>query len=626
MGLFQSFQQVFVTNSPALLAEGKTVDSLAVGQIGILDAKTYKAVTAPTYAKNKALFAVWGTPDVNLGDFGGTPNENEYSKLIKGKLIRSFRASKAQRAQTALYTVGWSGDEADTDTLFAHPGESKSLYIKLSGTVIDRLYSTQGYTKQLVFEPSCIDACTDTCGHIKSPIIAKQLVEQISKDKDLSKFIRAKAIISCTGVTPPVETTCYKFSISVCDTGDDMALGMIQAKYPNEKISRISRTGAISVYGVVKNVNTTPAAFSVQGVIVPDCPTCPTGYTLTPKGNVFQVRVPHGEESPVETVGGSTATGILVSSDPSFDVWMVVAPLSVSVDTAISAGEAEGFTVTFLGEERAICTQTTPTTINWSAAGTLKKQSKAFRITLSDSVCGTNRLADLQAAYPDLVVSVVNASGSCVHTYETTVASECYETGCAVENIKFEAPAMFEGAAWKEVPAAPLAEDAECKSGILIETAFFNRKTNECTFDAFPYENDTVHVQISNYNPDFNGDPCEGEWVVKQIRGVKYPKGHGAYVRELEKKSKAYDQRHRSLNPVSREVSGYSFQADPSKFYDQYVLEYDTKWFSSGGWAESYTQTISLNFFVPEGTGSAIETAFNAYLSSAGIDEDGAVV
>ena len=114
---YQSFQQVFVTNSPALLAEGKTVDSLAPGQIGFLDAKTYKAVTAPTYAKNKAIYGVWGTPDVDAGEFGGVPNENEYTKLIKGKLIKRVRAKKAQRGVTPVYTIGWSGDVSDTDTL-----------------------------------------------------------------------------------------------------------------------------------------------------------------------------------------------------------------------------------------------------------------------------------------------------------------------------------------------------------------------------------------------------------------------------------------------------------------------------------------------------------------------------
>lgn len=627
MGLYQSYQQVFVTNSPALLAEGKTVDSLAVGQIGVLDAKTYKAVTAPTYAKNKALYAVWGTPDVNLGDFGGVPNENEYSKIIKGKLVKRFRAKRAKRGQTPLYTIGWSGDVSDTDTLFAKPGESKSLFIKLTGTVIDRLYSRQGIVKQFTTQPDCVDACVDPCGNVKCPEFTKQIVAQINSDKDFKKFIRAKALIECTGTTPPVETDCFKFKLTVCDTGDAKALGMVQAQYPNEKVVFVSRQDAMTTYGVVKDANVAPAAFSMTGVFIADCPTCPATHTLIPEAKVFQVRTPEGVDVAAVQAAFTGETSVtLVNSDPQFLTYMVTFPTATSEAAVTASATTAGYVATFIGVQTAICQQTTPTTTAWAADGTLKKTTKAFRLTLADSVCGTNRLTDLQAAYPSLVVSVVNAAGSCVHTYETTVPSNCYEVGCAISEIKFETPAVFEGSQWQPVAEAALPAEAECKCGIQLETAFFNVVTNECSFDAFPYENDIVHIQASNYNPDFNGDPCEGEWVVKQLRQVQYPQGHGAYVQRLEKESKAYDQRHRSYNPVVREVQGYSLQADPSKFYDEYTLEYDTKWFTSGGWAEQYTQSIHLSFFVPEGTGTAIENLFNSYVTSAGIEEDGSVI
>ena len=78
MAFQSSYRQCFVSNTGTLLADGQTVDALAVGQIGILDGKTHKAVSVPTYAKNKAIKAVWGTPDLNVGEFGGVPNENEY--------------------------------------------------------------------------------------------------------------------------------------------------------------------------------------------------------------------------------------------------------------------------------------------------------------------------------------------------------------------------------------------------------------------------------------------------------------------------------------------------------------------------------------------------------------------
>lgn len=628
MGLYQSYLQAFVTNSPAILAEGKTVDSLAVGQIGFVDAKTHKAVTAPTYAKNKAIKAVWGTPNIDNGNFFGAPNENEYTQLIKGKLITGVRAKAAQRGQTPVYSLGWSGDVSDTDTLSIKPGEIKNLWIKLTGTIIDRLYTTQGLVKQIVLENDCIDNCDPSCDTVSSPQLAYQIVDKVSKDKDLRKFIRLTSVVECTpALDAPVETTCYKFAITVCDTGDSAALGVLSAQYPDEDITLKSRNGALSTYGVVKDANVAPAAYSQTGVFVPECATCPAAYTLIPEAKVFQVRTP--DETVVADVqaaftGETSVT--LINTDPQFNTFAVTFATTVDSETVVTAGETAGFVVTEIGVQKDICQQTTPTTVAWAADGTLQKQERDFRITLLDSVCGTDRLADLQAAYPDLTIAVVDAAGDCVHTYETTVTSKCYEVGCGVENIEFTPPAIFEGAEWKEVKPAGPAEDAECKVGVLFETAFFHKATNECTFDAFPYENDIVHIQVSNYNPDFNADPCETNWVFKQLRGVKYPQGHGQYVRDIEKKSKMYDLRFRSTDNVVRELEGYSLQADPSKYYDEYVLSFDHKWKTAGGWAEQYTDSYNVHFFVPEGQGAQIEAVLNSYVTSAGIEEDGAAL
>lgn len=621
MGLYQSFQQVFVTNSPALLAEGKTVDSLAVGQVGILDAKTYKAVTAPTYAKNKALKVVWGTPDINLGDFGGAPNENEYSKLIKGKSITKIRAKKAKRGQTPLYTVGWSGDVSDNDTLSAKLGESKNLFIKLSGSVISRLYDKQGIVKQFVTTPKCTTNCDDACGSEDIADLAKQLADAINGDKDFRKFIRAKVILENA---PSVSTsTCYKFGLDVCDTGDDAALGIVQASYPNETISRTGRVGSISTYTVTKDSNSAPADFENTIVLVPNCATCPDGYTLTAEAKVVHVRTATTVTSGnVQSAFTGEVTVNLLNSDPSFKTYVVTFATTKTDSAILSEAATAGYVANIVGVQSGICTQDEPVTTSWAASGTLLRQEKTYRITLADSVCGTNRLTDLQAAYPDLVISVVDSEGSCVHTYETTINSECYEEGCAIENIVWNKPAIFEGAEWKEVAVD---NSTVTKSGLLIETGFVNRKTTECTFNSFPYENDIVHVQISNYNPDYNASPCEDEWVVKQIRQVEFPQGHGQYVQHLEKESKQYDQRFRNWDAVVREVQGYSLQADANKYYDQYVVEYFVKG-KVAGWAEEYSQAHHLNIFVPEGTGAQLEAALSSYATSAGIEEDGIAI
>lgn len=623
MGLYQSYRQVFVTNSPNLLAEGKTVDGLAVGQIGILDGKTNAATTTPTYAKNKAIKFVWGTPDVTLGDFGGIPNENEYTKLIKGKLIKGFHAKKAKRGQTPVYTVGWSGGISDTDTLSAKAGQAKSLFIKLSGSVIDRLYDKQGVVKEFLTVPVCVGDCDDGCADVLCPDLANQLVDQINNDKDFKKFIKAKALIKCDTSPTPTTHTVYNFNLLVNDSGDQTAFGIVQAQYPNESISIVGRQGITTTYGVTETANTAPTSYTGSNIVVPDCATCPTGYTYQAAGNIFTVSIATGGTYPGSLPGDlshvKTATNV-----GGKDVYKTTVNSTQDQTAFIAAVVAASGTAVFVSASKETCTQTSPVTIAWVANGTLTTVDQAYTITLSDSVCGTSRLADLQAAYPNYTVSVVNAGGTCVHTYSLTATSLPYATGCAIESIVFPNIDMFEGAQW--IPTPGTAYAGNCLCGVQIETAFFNYATNECSFDSFPYENDIVHVQISNYNPDYNASPCENAWVVKQIRQVEYPQGNGAYIQYLEKESKQYDQRFRSYDPVVRQVQGYSLQTDATKFYDQYSLVFDTKFYTSGGWAEQYQETFTLDIFFPEGAGNAFEAAINGYLASAGIDEDGAVV
>ena len=53
-----------------------------------------------------------------------------------------------------------------------------------------------------------------------------------------------------------------------------------------------------------------------------------------------------------------------------------------------------------------LCTKNTTTTYAWEAKETCVAKQETYSITLADPKCGTNRLADLQANYPDLVIAV----------------------------------------------------------------------------------------------------------------------------------------------------------------------------------------------------------------------------
>lgn len=624
----QSYMQVFVTNSPALLADGATVENIAVGQVGIVDAKTYKSTTSPTYATTKALKLVWGTPNIDsLPLLAGVPNENEYSKLIKGKNITDFKGKKAQRGQNEIWTVGFSGDPADTDTLFAKPGEVKTLYIKLTGAPIDKLYSKQGVTRQFstVVRSSSPD-CDDPCSNVDCRQLALDLVNQINADPQIGKvgtrqpLIKASTVDLCdTPATFDTETF-YQFELRVCDTRDDAALGIVQAQYPDDVVKRIGFEGSLSVYQVTRDSNSRPANFSDEDItLIPDCATCPsTGYTLVASGFAYKVtRQDNGDAgalTQVETdysISGGDESASRIHYEFGQSTYILVSTTELT--------QAAGDTLVFLGDIRSSCVLTTPTTIEWESGDTLTAYGKIFKITLADTTCGDSRLADLQAAYPDLTIAEVNSGTACVHSYFTEVWSDPVDNSCSLDELTWIPPSAFEGVYWVEDTTLP--SEGDCLCGIRLEVAFVNRITGECTFDYFPYESDSVHIQVSNFDPDYNQSPDETAWAVKQIQAFKHPSGFGAHVRQLEKESKSYALRERSFDPVVRDVEGYSFQTDPYKYYDEYTLFFDFA-YEVGGWSERYTDTYELHVFFPEGQGSAFESAINAYLASAALQID----
>lgn len=624
--LNQSYRQVLVTNNSSLLAQGATVDQLAVGQIGIMDSKTKKGLTAPTYATTKAFELVWGTPDVNLGIFGGVANENEYSKMIKGKLIKGWRGKKAAKPQSQIISIGWTGDVSDTATMSASCGDVKHLYLNFTGTAIDKLFSKQGLVRQYSVDTSCwcdTSECADSCADVDPCRLANEFAKLIQNDQTIGKMIRVKAVTECSAGTT---TDCYVFEVSLCDDGSDTALGIVQAQYPGLGVTRSNRVGSTSTYSLTKSVNVAPAAVSNAGLIlIPNCTTCPSGYTYKNYGYAYEIkRADAGTAGNLTTL--NTDYGIASTTESSSRVLYEFGQSTYIIvsDSVISAPVAQD-ALKSLGEIRDTCVLTSPTTTAWALSKTLKKYSKAYRITLADNVCGTNRLTELQAAYPDLVVTIVNSAGSCVHTYETTVTSDCVDTTCGINTLVFNRPSNYEGVQWEEYVVGTTIDPAN-KAGIRIEVAFVNRTTGECTYDKFPASDyDTLFVSASEFNPDWSASNCDSTYKVRQIRGFKPPIGDGARLRFQEQMSKSYDLRERHADPVVRETMGYSLQADPNRYYDEYVIEFDYN-YQVSGWSDKYSDSYHVSVFFPEGMGKPFETAINTYIESSAIQLDPVVL
>jgi hypothetical protein len=628
----QSYRDVFVSNNPALLQSGPSTD-LAVGQLGIFVydvKKDQTAVAAPDFRTTRAIQIIQGTPELPGNLLGAVANASDRSKPIKGKKILSWTGRKAERPQNEIVALGFDGVDT-TKNITAKCEESKSVFLKLSGGPIDEIFHTEGkgYVRQYNVFAGCCDDCGDDCADVSAEKIADDLVNQINTDPILSlgsrtgnKLVRAKKVISDAAAQP--DDTCTQWTLCICDNGDDTSLGLVQSQYPGVTVRRFSRVDSTSCYEqVLDNGASQPTAFSNEGMtLINDCGVCPSaqGYVTAPVGFAYEVqRVDAGDAAALTAVKADYGilpqqiqeTAIRIKYQFGTSTYILVS------ETELTAVGTD--TILFLGETRNTCILVTPTTTSWVQGDTLNKYNRTFTITLKDNVCGVSRLAELQAAYPDLVITQAsNNSDNCTRKFQTVIPSECTPIDCPTDAPVWVAPDAFQGIEWTPVITAGTAANV----GVVIESAFVDRTATECQFNFWRYDAEPIFIEVSQHSQDYNDRPtvCADEWPTTIIQQVKLPVGAGGRVREEENFFKGYRREYRDYcNPIVNELQNAVLQTDPNKFYDQYTLEFEFD-FHQAWFSEKYTDTYRLEVFFPEGQGKAYEAAINSYISSIGID------
>lgn len=641
----QSFRDVFVINNPALLTSGPSTN-LAINQLGIFNYDPLKdrlAVAAPNYQVNKAIQLIVGTPPVPTNLLGAVADQSKVSKPIKGKKILSWSGRAAERGQTQVVTLGYDGFD-QTKTLTAQCEQSKDLFIKLSGGPIDQAFHTEGrgLVRQYSIFSGCCDDCGNDCAAVSAERMADDIVRQVNGDPILSlgsatndpydphvqpaatnRLIRAKKFISTIPPAPAKE--CTQFLLSVCDNGDDVSLGAVQAQYPGVIIKRIDRQGSTSTYQQVDPTGTTVAPFNNSGLpIISDCPTCPAGYTAVTGKYITKVsRQDAGDAGALTAVVASYAAQGATSGNTFRVIYQFGQSQYILLTTSpITAPAVSTDFIQSFGLSRNSCVLTTPATIEWVANQIWNSYSATYTITLKDNVCGVSRLAELQGLYPDLVIvdnGPGTSGGTCVHNFSTIIYSQCAPPGCPMDQIQFIAPDAYQGILWTQQPLV----GNNTIVGVSFESAYVDLITNECAYMYWRYDAEPIFIEISQHDQDYNGKPtiCAGDWPVTEIQPVKLPIGVGSQVRDVEIYFKGYERKYWDDNPIVRQYQDSIVVADPLKYYDQYTLEFEFDyhefWFS-----EKYTDSYRVEVYFPEGTGKQFQEAINAYVASLPIDLD----
>ena len=628
-----SYRYVFVSSTPELPSTGGTVD-LATGQVGIYDAQTFLATTAPSYVLNKSIILAQGTSNYKFPKGLSKGNQTYKTDPIKPTNITKWAATKAQPALGMAITLGYDGADI-TKTLNVPVNENFTFWLTLTGQPIANLLSdtpethsatwTEQFTCILPCAADCVDNCgaTQDCNVVADAAIQTFLNRKLPGDQHLSDYVKVTKLINCTSPSSLPTVSFNEYELTIADTGDNVALGQVQAQYVGYQVCRISYIGIFSTYQVTLPTSAgTPAPFNNSvSPLIPNCTTCPSGYTLQPVVYLWTVARtgnPSGLASIKTQYSDNTAIVLSyngVTTTYQLNFLTSTPPVSVSGDIVSPAGQLQ-----------SVCLINGAVTTPWSLISTCTSAQMNYVITLANTECGANYLSQLQTDYAGIgtVTLVTTNPSACTSQYQITVNSDniSCET-CDISYFQFSTPPSFQGSTWVQV-AGDTGYGTGCNCGLKFESIYEQRLAQECFLKSVPYEYEPLFVNLSTRNPDPNDYSvlCNTDVPVTIIQNVQYAQGFGRIVADELIQSNYQFNQPWYKNPAERDAVAYQLGINLQGYYDAYTLEFNTQpgeYNGISGFGTSPIQHFEWTFYYPQGQGVAFAQAINGYIASAGI-------
>lgn len=298
MSIHKPFSAVIPLLESAPLTNGGSLD-LANGQVGLFlkNARTARGVQALSAIQNLSLndkvFLEVGQGSQNSR--GSMTNRNMRTIEFNKSDVLDVAFNEAQEGTLSEVVIGFDNHDI-TKNISLRNGESGSITVELCGDILSH-YGVNGgrILKTFAFDATLPDDCTeaDQCEvAVMKPIIQK-VVERMNNEL-VVEGVRWSDLITVSGVysdaAPVATSSAFFYTLTLVDSGDDNALGLVQAIVPTSKVVRIERTGLTSVYQVVGTAS--PDAYTPYfPSVFPNCGTCPEGYTLTEGGFLYTLSV-----------------------------------------------------------------------------------------------------------------------------------------------------------------------------------------------------------------------------------------------------------------------------------------------------------------------------------------------
>ena len=310
--------------------------------------------------------------------------------------------------------VGYDGINEDTALTFEE-GISTVLDVILKGDQIGFLTGDTEYRFKIHFGKEVGETDQQVIRRVVERLKDEKLPEGIPLSEVINVSIVDDTTLALTGVP-------YVFStLTLNDLGGSNEQGNIQAQYPAYKVEQTDRTGVSSEYTILHPQSVTlPAYVQSLAAQIKGCEDCAAGYTEIPAGVVYSVQI---EDDGVDlTTTVDDLPGFVAGSVRKTGQKNGVGTYSIVLDNELTDAEITTYVttagvkttakITLLGDVTALCANATTTTVAWVAGEVCYASSERYSIQLKDDNCDGSRLAELQAAYPNLVIEEGNPAGA----------------------------------------------------------------------------------------------------------------------------------------------------------------------------------------------------------------------
>ena len=572
----------------------------------------------------------------------GKSGSDKSSRTVDFTLNEVKKVGIAHPKQTEqkvdYWRVGWNGVNAETSFKFSK-GQTLEFQMTIEGTAVSFFNGGSCYTVKVPVSIPNVDSfgVCDGVGDICDPVDCREHTLSMVKSLNeyylpggqlLSDYFDIYPIFSTpTSVVDPV---IYKeWTLEYCGFGGEHELSAVSAQYPGVKISRDTMTNKFVMFAPE---TFTPEPFSsTKASILKGCADCPEGYNLIPEGFVYAVALEDdgiNQVAKVQALPGAIE-GSVVKTGQDFGVGHYVVALTdelTSAEETTFITDNPTATMVFAGTKKAFCENTEVTTAEWIEGGTCNASMATYRILVPDDCNGT-RLAEIQDAYPELVITQVGQSTNCVSVFETTVLTDvsCTEgcsSGIIQQMFKSEAPKAF-GINRYWFPVTPtVAEDFTISCGFEIKAKPVVLSASECTIEELPFIMTSTRIKSisGGYPVDYslNSTVPTGTWAILQLERAQDLDNLGGNLRGWEQRGRFYFQNEGSYKKaIDRELTGTQSRLDNlTQYSDLFVtIEKSNK---AGINSKEYTY-ITYHILVPFGRTTALEQTFQALAGSAGV-------